>query len=350
MPSPVKIKGAGIKGLALAFFLKQKGISSIIYEKSARAGGWIRTFHHEGFLFEAGPRSFRASLVTLEMIKALGLEQELMVPDVKKRYVLHNGKLRSTAYFLPRLGLGLLRDLITPKCFEEMSVEAYFKKRLGNYCTQTLIDPLTSGIFGGDISKLSAQGCFPSMTAQGSILRSQWREPKLPLFTFKQGMQTLVDALAREQDIRFSTTIAHADFDCTPSTTYTYTSLVAINLGWHEKVLGLQGFGYLVPQKEKQAILGVVFDHIDPAETRLTVMMGGAHHPSLIALPDHTLLEIALSALKKHLRIYKSPAAFYITRACNAIPQPLMGHSIEGIGVNGAILHAHKLACCRIYK
>ena len=56
------------------------------------------------------------------------------------------------------------------------------------------------------------------------------------------------------------------------------------------------GFGYLVPSREREDILGVVFDsltfpgqHAGPdlhaadycPELRLTVMMGGAHHPGL---------------------------------------------------------------------
>lgn len=339
----VKITGAGIKGLSLAYFLKQRGIKSVIFEKSDRPGGLIRTCRHEGFIFEAGPRTFRAPPVMLAMIRSLGLEKELHAPNVKKRYILHRKKLVSPARFFPRLALGLVRDLLLPPTREEMSVKAYFTHRLGGYCTDTLIDPLVSGIFGGDIAQLSARGALPTMTSQGSILRSLWHHPKWPIYEFKQGMQTLIEALAAGQEIHYGQTTEEADFDCTPSPQATYVPLIALNLGWREDVLPCRGFGYLVPQKEREPILGVVFDHASAQETRLTVMMGGAHHPELIERSDNELLKLAQKALSDHLGIQRPPAATLIHRVPKAVPQPLLGHPVPSLGVAGAITEAYLL-------
>ena len=53
------IIGAGISGLSLGWFLREKfPIASIkVFEKNSRPGGWIQTLTSGDFLFETGPRS-----------------------------------------------------------------------------------------------------------------------------------------------------------------------------------------------------------------------------------------------------------------------------------------------------
>lgn len=335
-----KIKGGGIKGLALAYFLKKQGIPSIIYEKSDRLGGWIQTVEHRGFLFERGPHSFRGHLVALKMVQDLGLEDQLIRPADTKRYLYHRGRLVQPSHFFPWIALGLLRDTLLPKCRQEMSVQDYFNYRLGKTCTRCLIDPLATGIFAGDIDKLSAQNAFPDMTRKGSVLRSLWGRSKWPIFSFKKGMQTLVDALAQGQQVRLGQTLDDPDFDCSPNLDDAYTSMVVIHFGWKKPVLKLSGLGYLIPQIEKEQILGALFN----GNNSLSVMMGGAHHPHLIDVPDAELLEIATRALKKHLGIEAGPEAYLIHRAKNAIPQPLMGQQPKALGVSGALLEAYEIS------
>ena len=55
----VVILGAGISGLSLGWFLRQRHgdhLKITIIEKEARAGGWIETKKVGHFLFEQGPR------------------------------------------------------------------------------------------------------------------------------------------------------------------------------------------------------------------------------------------------------------------------------------------------------
>ena len=51
------IIGAGISGLSAAYFLKQKGLSCLVIEKSDLPGGVIRSENKNRFLFEYGPNS-----------------------------------------------------------------------------------------------------------------------------------------------------------------------------------------------------------------------------------------------------------------------------------------------------
>lgn len=350
--SPVKIKGAGIRGLALAYFLKQQGIPSVIYEASHRAGGWIRTIEAEGFLFEAGPRGFRAGPTALKMIRDLGLQEKLITADplAKKRFLYHKGKLCSMAPFMPRLCLGLIKDLILPRETEELSVREYFTRRLGAWCMDHLIDPLTAGIYAGDTRRLSAQKCFPSLT-QGSILKGLVSQSKFPLVSFQEGMQTLVNRLMEDQEIQWGVSDAICDWDCTPNPKEEAVSLVAVNMGWKELDLKVKGFGYLIPSVEKEPILGAVFDSCSfpsqnrtPHEGRITVMMGGAAYPEAIDLPDEEIKSIAWKAMSRHLRLTQPPELMIVHKARKAILQPVIGSALNGVGVNLALEDVAKLA------
>lgn len=347
--SPVKIKGAGLKGLALAYFLKQQGIDSIIYEATDRAGGWVRSIRKEGFLFEAGPRGFRPNQTTLSLIENLGLTDSLIYPDAaaKKRFIYSKGNLKPVgAFFLP-LFLGLIRDLILPKETQELTVRDYFDRRLGKLCTDFLIDPLTSGIYAGDINQLSAPKCFPSMTEKGSLLKSILSQPKVPLISFKEGMETLVNSLKKDQPIIYHNSTELCDVDCTPDLALPTVSVVAVNLGWRDEQLAKKGFGYLIPTLEREPILGAVFDSITfPSqnqydnELRITVMMGGAHHPEMIDRSEKDLEGIALSAISKHLKINNLPDIVIVHKAREALFQPFVGSPLTGVGVNHAITTA----------
>ncbi len=81
----IGIIGAGISGLATAYYLLQESchqnleIEVTILERSDRLGGVIWNEKTEGFLLEGGPQnfvSFKPQL--LELIKELGLGDEVM--------------------------------------------------------------------------------------------------------------------------------------------------------------------------------------------------------------------------------------------------------------------------------
>ncbi|WP_256592981.1 FAD-dependent oxidoreductase, partial [Pseudomonas sp. 2822-15] len=49
----------------------------------------------------------------------------------------------------------------TTKNGEDQSLGNFFRKRLGNEVVDNLIDPLLSGIYAGDIDRISMQATFP---------------------------------------------------------------------------------------------------------------------------------------------------------------------------------------------
>ncbi len=449
MPHQIVILGAGISGMAAAWYLKQSLGSHVniqIIEKSSRAGGWIQTLEVDGFLFEQGPRSCRskgAGLETLALAEALGLQDQVLVPhlDASNRYILKQGKLTRLPKHLWGVPFNPLtqgwlsavwNDWKNPKRAEEdESIHSFFSRRLGRKWAEGLIDPFVSGIYAGDCSKLSIKSCFPLFDEweqkRGSLIRGAWhhKRPSVPqssfiqsirrspLFSFKEGMETLPRALAMEFKNSLILNTEVKRLECKPSAiqlylengkqiqadylistiptpalgsllSFTplavplqqlnYATLSIVNLGFDTSVLPYHGFGYLVPSREQQKILGCVWDssifpqqNKDPGQTRLTVMMGGSRNPEMRELSNEESIEIALDAIHQHMGIRAQSKIIQVKQAKGAIPQfevgylqwksqiqkamhqlsprlHLSGSAWSGVSINDCISHARQLA------
>lgn len=418
----VTILGAGISGLATAWFLKQKhgmAIDITLVEKSSRIGGWIQSEYKEGFLFEKGPRSCRTKgtgRATLELIESLGLQSEVISAHsaANRRYLYYQQLLQPFPTSLSGLPFSpLLKGWLKaawqewktpPNRSEDPTIEEFFTRRIGADWTHRLIDPMVSGIYAGDIRKLSLKSCFPLFfqweQQYGSLLKGAFKQPKkIPspspfvssmektsLFSFKKGMETLPLALAQrlDADFRFNAEVKEIQrnkvklnngqellsdmiISTLPFKELSYASVVVVNLAYRQPVLNHTGFGYLIPSQEKEAILGVVFDSAvfpeqgNPEDTRLTVMLGGTRHPEVIHWSKEHCLSIAKEALKKHLGIHAVPHIYSVSYAREAIPQFEVGHhrwmdkihekgvyqsgcGISGVSVNDCIAYAKNLA------
>jgi oxygen-dependent protoporphyrinogen oxidase len=406
------ILGAGISGLSLGWFLKRRfgsRISLQILEKSDRPGGWIQTVRKNGFLFEQGPRSCRSKgsgLETLRLIEQLEMQDEIIPADpaAHHRYLLINKKLCKIpsgpiSFLCSPLVLTVLpavfRDLLTPESnLEDESIFDFISRRFSTRIAEKLIDPIVSGIYAGDIRKLSIKSCFPSLhqseKTSGSVLKGMMvgrKERKhsstkgaakikgSSLFSLKGGMESITNELANrleehiiysceaksiqcsdenaaivlkngsalEGDRIFSTIPPFAlasllDEAAVDIKKLLYqippVSVAVVNFGFHRKVLKKQGFGYLVPSKEMEKVLGVVWDssifpqqNQIPEETRLTVMIGGAHMHNFDDHTEDDFLQIAFNSIEQHLGIKVKPDAVMVKIAKHSIPQYLVGHS-----------------------
>lgn len=403
----IAILGAGISGLATGWFLKKKfknQIELVFYEQSTRPGGWIQTHHEGGFLFERGPRGFRPfgkGETTLELVKELGLENELVQSNkqAKTRYLWINGKLTPFSFgFLLRQGIlgALFHDYRKPVSkLEDESIADFVCRRFNTRIYENVMDPLAKGIFGGDARRLSMRSCFPALWEHekkaGSVFkgvlksRNQKRKKKkiASLYTFKNGMETLPNQIASQLDATYHYShkihsLNEIDADCIvsalPASTLAKilglenpileTSTIAtVSFGWEQKILKRNGYGFLIPSKEKSEILGVTWDsEIFPEQgdrlgTRVCVMIGKE-------LPESDLLETAEQSLKIYLDVQARPSCSCVSVAKNAIPQytlhhfkrihefrekipanlHLVGNSYAGVGINDCILHAKNCA------
>src|SRR5471030_2333479 len=224
----VAIIGAGITGLAAAFYLKRKGVPVTVYEAGARAGGVIQSSRQNGFLAESGPNTIlETSPKISELIRDLNLESRRIYPspDAKNRYVVRDKKpvampssqaeFLTTKLFSARAKFALAREPFVPPRRDDVeeSVAEFVLRRLNQEFLDRAIDPLVAGIYAGDPHKLSVRHAFPKLleTEQkhGSLLKGQFfgaREKKsgeIPrrdakMFSFDEGLQVLTDALAAQ--------------------------------------------------------------------------------------------------------------------------------------------------------
>lgn len=201
MSRSVAIVGAGISGLATAYYLTRRAkaegapLDVVLLEADASAGGKIKSYvkvSPEGgsFVVDTGPHGFLDKGPQIfQLIDELALNSDLRVaqPSAARRYIVRGGRLRMapedpkaflSSDILPfgaklRLALEPLADGPPPG---EESVWAFAARRVGAEAADILIDAMVSGIYAGDPKKLSLQAAFPRMAElereHGSLVRA----------------------------------------------------------------------------------------------------------------------------------------------------------------------------------
>ncbi|MGH7908658.1 MAG: protoporphyrinogen oxidase, partial [Thermodesulfobacteriota bacterium] len=248
--------GGGITGLSAAHRLvelrleKNLPLELILLEGSGRLGGAIATRHIDGFLIEEGPDSFITTKPwALSLCRRIGLEPKLIPTNdaYRRTFVVHRGRLLPipdgffmlaptqffsfvrSPLFSWRGKLRIALDLVLPRAprQDDESLASFVSRRLGREALERVAQPLISGIYTADPEKLSLRATIPSFLEMeekhGSIikamlleqLRSKRRQSedfvmspstssgqnkesgaRYGIFvSFKEGMQTLVDAL-----------------------------------------------------------------------------------------------------------------------------------------------------------
>lgn len=74
----VIVVGAGIAGLTSAAYTAKAGYTTLLCEKSEKAGGLVGSFSRQGFTFDAGIRAFENSGIVFPMLEQLGIELEFV--------------------------------------------------------------------------------------------------------------------------------------------------------------------------------------------------------------------------------------------------------------------------------
>ncbi|MEM8735792.1 MAG: protoporphyrinogen oxidase [Planctomycetota bacterium] len=203
MVKRIAIIGGGISGLAAALECSKRTdkCDFQLFESSNRLGGVIETLQEGDYLIEKGADNFATLLPSaLDLSQEFAAADDLTHPEADNRraFVLKNGvpepiplgfSLMQPTQFASILAtrtlspLGKLRLLseyfIEGKQWqdeEDESLESFAVRRLGREAFEALVEPIVSGIFTADPSKLSMRATMPQFVKMeqdhGGLIRA----------------------------------------------------------------------------------------------------------------------------------------------------------------------------------
>ncbi len=223
----ITILGAGISGLATAFWLMRDGFDLTVLEAKNEPGGSMETRRKDEFLIDYGPNSGMETTPLIgRIVKEVGLKNEMIYASdtANKRYILKDNQLYAlptspvaflkTKLFSSRAKLRLLAEPFIQKSKEGyyQSVSEFVKRRLGQEFLDYAINPFVAGVFAGNPDNLSVKSAFPRLyrleelyggLVKGLILGAKDRKKQAEtskqharLFSFRNGMQVFPKAIA----------------------------------------------------------------------------------------------------------------------------------------------------------
>ncbi len=224
----VVVVGGGIAGLAAARRLEALAPDAeiVLVERSERLGGKLLTEREDGFVVEGAADSFLSRKPRgVGLAEELGLELVGRRPENAGSFVRRGAELHplpeGLTGMIPTDLAALERSALLSKGGKrrlaaeaelpaappdgDESLASFISRRLGREAYDRLVEPLLTGIYGGDGEQLSLQATFPQLRAleleHGSLLRglASAAPPAAalpPFVSFRNGMATLVERLA----------------------------------------------------------------------------------------------------------------------------------------------------------
>lgn len=239
----IAILGGGISGLTAAYELEKRrrageALDWHLYEASDRLGGILETTRiatpDGDYILEGGPDGWVSEKPWLrELAIELGLESEIIYSNdaTRRTWVLVDGKLQAipdgmrmmvptdltalegSPLFSGSAKQAFAREILLAEELKrdapdaDESVASFTTRHFGEEVTRTLAAPLLSGVFGGDVAKLSVRSVVPQFVAMereyGSLILALQRKAgqrgprkEQPIFTsLRRGMGSLVEEL-----------------------------------------------------------------------------------------------------------------------------------------------------------
>lgn len=376
------IIGGGISGLTLAWRLVKDGEDVTVWEARSNPGGAIISLSKNGFRIEAGPNSLQNSDPRITRFLAdVGLASQTLTANrsAAKRYIFLDGRPVPTptsawsAITTPLLSfrakMSVLREPWVPKrtLATDESLGDMVERRLGREFLENIINPMVGGIFAGNPHSLSVRHAFHKLwnleQEHGSFIRGALKKkatgPKNEIISFRDGLQSLPNRIADSLGHRVhpntplhtlekkdNTFLANGlPFDkvvitspphtwptngvFTNAPSLSYAPVVSVNLGFVASDIThpIDGFGMLIPEKERRNLLGVLFpssifpNRAPEGHHLFTCFIGGSRQPHLTELDDDLTLQMTLHDLRNMLGVQENPIMTHITRWKQAIPQ-----------------------------
>jgi oxygen-dependent protoporphyrinogen oxidase len=403
----VAVIGGGVTGLCAAHYLGAKfGPGQVLLiDAGEQVGGQTRTSQVDGFSCDWGPNGFLdREPLTLQWIADLGIKSDLVRADeaAAHRFILKGGKLIEvplspqkflTSSLLTPIGRArvLMEPLIRRRgSSDPESLWQFAARRIGRQAADLMVDPMASGIFGGDAKQLSLAHCFPRMAEMeaqyGSLFRAMLAKkkekknvsaagPAGTLTSFDAGIGYLPQTAAHklgsrilkhtratklerqgrtyrirtdrgtEVDARavvvalpaYAAGALCTEFDSELSGALAdipYANIVVLCTGYRRETIGhdLNGFGFVVPRNQKRRVLGCIWtssifpNRAPDGWVQLRTMYGGFTDPDILELTDKELLGWLKREVEDLLQISGGPEFVEIYRWPRGIPQFTLDH------------------------
>ena len=232
----VAVVGGGVAGLAAAYELgrlARRGamVQATLFEATTRLGGIVETVHEGGFTIECGPDAWVTEKPwARELAEELGLGGEVMGSNDadRKTYVLIDNKLQAMPDGMRMMVPADLNALEGSELFSaeakrayrdevgradelrasvpagDESVADFVRRHFGEEVLEKIGAPLLSGVFGGDVAKLSVRAVMAPFVAMerehGSLIaalqgRADSKERSTVFTTLRSGLGTLIDRM-----------------------------------------------------------------------------------------------------------------------------------------------------------
>ncbi|HEX4577282.1 MAG TPA: protoporphyrinogen oxidase [Edaphobacter sp.] len=411
----VAIVGGGVAGLAAAYELARLArdgaeVQGVLFEASTRLGGIVETVREGGFVIECGPDAWVSEKPwARELAEELGLGDEVMTSNDagRKTYVLVDKKLRAMPDGMRMMVPSDLDALDTSELFsaeakqayhdeigrgEELrasaperdeSVAEFVRRHFGEEVLEKIGAPLLSGVFGGDVAKLSVHAVMSPFVAMerehGSLIAALQAKATAskssPVFTtLRSGMGTLVDRmiaatpedwvrLAAEVSFvsygeegwlvgtgrgveRFDAVMMAAPIDVARSLLgpvderaaqlmeMEASSAVVVGFGFADaaRFAVPPGFGFLVPRGSDNLLLACTFvdqkfeDRVPQGGRLIRVFFGGRAADRLMRCGNDETAAVARLELAQILGPLPEPQMTVVRRWPRSLPQYRVGH------------------------
>lgn len=268
---------------------------------------------------------------------------------------------------------------------EDVTVGRLIEEHFGREVVDYIAEPLLCGVYGGHVENLSAESVLPRFIGferkYGSLIKGVRCETgtdtrRGPLFlSFREGMQQITDALAGsvresarvvraearavrklpdgwqidagDDSFRAAHVIlacpAHicalllrntapqlaAELDAIP-----YSSAILVTLVFDRRSLGhpLNGFGFLVPEKERHAIAATTWvstkfpPRVLPNLSALRAFIVGSQALEWMSASEEALVELVRNELLRIMGIDTPPLLSTVHKWPKSMPQYLVGH------------------------
>ncbi len=229
MSKKIVILGAGISGLAAAYWFNKDGLAVTILEQNSEPGGAMISRRENGYLVDYGPNSgLETSPLIRTIVNDVGLSNEMIYSNEEgnKRYILRDNHLHSlpmnppaflkTKLFSTKAKLRVLAEPFIGKSEDGyyQSISQFVARRLGQEFLDYAINPFVAGVYAGNPDELSVKSAFPKLyrleEVYGGLIkgmikgakerkqRAEQSKQSAKMFSFKNGMQSFPNAIAKK--------------------------------------------------------------------------------------------------------------------------------------------------------